>query len=72
MEEEFRLIYRHKESGKEFRAKRVIKDHYVLLDPETNEKTRISKWKLDKEYEWDKGNKLPGKKSLLNFKKRSA
>lgn len=54
--EEYRLIYFHKESGKEYRGKMVSRLDYILLDPKTGEKTPITRHKLTKEYRASKKN----------------
>lgn len=70
MIEEFNLIYYHKETGKEYRAKLVTIHDYVLLDPETGARLPISSWALNRAYRADKGNKKRQRRRKLDFRKR--
>lgn len=54
--EEYRLIYFHKETGKEYRGKMVTRLNYILVDPETQEKIPISRHALTRDYRASKKN----------------
>jgi hypothetical protein len=55
-EKEYNLIYVCKETGREFRVKRITKNDYKILDLSTGEATAISSSRLRKFYIADKGN----------------
>lgn len=69
--DEYRLIYFHKVTGKEYRGKMVTRHDYVLIDPETLEKEAISRSRLLRDYKASAKNKRAGPKNRINFQKRS-
>jgi hypothetical protein len=68
MNEDFNLVYYHKETGKEYRVKKITRLNVRILDPETGAKLDLSKYALDKSFKADKDNGKRQKKIRLNFK----
>lgn len=70
MNEEFNLVFYHRETGKMYRAKRITRLDFIILDPDTNTKLPLSRHALDKSFKADKNNGKRQRKIRLNFKKK--
>lgn len=70
MSDGFNLIFIHKETGVEYRAKSVTRNDYIIEDPETKTKMPISRAALMNRFNSHKDNSKNQKKYRLNFKRR--
>jgi hypothetical protein len=64
---EFRLKYTHRETGKEVRVKMVTRQDYVIYDPETKTREKITRSLLIRDYEAHPDNSRPTQKTKINF-----
>lgn len=66
---DFNLIYFHRETGEEYRVKKISRLDCIILDITTGTKLPLSSWFLGKYYVADKDNHKRQKKVRLNFRK---
>lgn len=67
LEEQYPLLYTCKKTGKEYRVKRVTTQDYVVVDPETLEKTFLTQSKLRTRFE---SNRSVGRERSRKFNMR--
>lgn len=70
MNQDYSLVYYHRETGKKVFVKWVTRLDFIILDPETGVKLPLSRYALDKAYKADKSNNKIKNKSRINFENR--
>lgn len=53
---EYNLVYTEKETGKKYYVKRITPSDFIILDPETEMKETITRYRLGKNFFADKEN----------------